>query len=192
LVKEGEAHVEVGLGRHLIAATSSDGRLLWTKSIEIEKPKNEHVALRLVRDSPPIDDNGLMWAKRDNDRAVTWTEAVAYCRNLRVGPYSDWRLPSAADFLGILNKDKGLRCYDPYTQRDICGFNQVATRIMTPQGRVWTTSNDPETGQHFTVSFGAFGTGPAGARKNRALCVRDSRPTQPKTPPLAGRPGAKP
>ncbi|MBS1813112.1 MAG: DUF1566 domain-containing protein [Acidobacteria bacterium] len=35
---------------------------------------------------------GLMWAGQDNGREVRWYKANRYCRNLRLGGYSDWRL----------------------------------------------------------------------------------------------------
>ena len=36
----------------------------------------------------------LMWQKADNGKAVTFDAAQEYCKDLRLGGYSDWRLPS--------------------------------------------------------------------------------------------------
>jgi hypothetical protein len=35
----------------------------------------------------------IMWQKGDNGREVTFEEAQAYCKTLRLGGYADWRLP---------------------------------------------------------------------------------------------------
>jgi len=44
---------------------------------------------------------GLMWAGRDNGRDVTWGKAMKYCRKLRLGGYSDWRLATLSELEGI-------------------------------------------------------------------------------------------
>ena len=36
----------------------------------------------------------LMWQKGDNGREVTFEEAQQYCKTLRLGDYTDWRLPN--------------------------------------------------------------------------------------------------
>jgi len=38
--------------------------------------------------------SGLMWAAKDNGKDVNWHQATSYCQKLRVGGYSDWRLPT--------------------------------------------------------------------------------------------------
>lgn len=35
----------------------------------------------------------IMWQKDDNGKEVTFGEAQKYCKTLRVGGYTDWRLP---------------------------------------------------------------------------------------------------
>ena len=35
----------------------------------------------------------IMWQKGDNGKEVTFAEAQEYCQNLRLGNYTDWRLP---------------------------------------------------------------------------------------------------
>ncbi len=39
----------------------------------------------------------LMWQQEDNGAEVTFAEAQAYCKNLRLGGYADWRLPDPRD-----------------------------------------------------------------------------------------------
>jgi Protein of unknown function (DUF1566) len=36
----------------------------------------------------------IMWQKGDNGKEVTFEEAQSYCMTLRVGGYTDWRLPN--------------------------------------------------------------------------------------------------
>ncbi|MGA3086546.1 MAG: DUF1566 domain-containing protein [Thermodesulfobacteriota bacterium] len=45
-----------------------------------------------------ITDNktGLQWAP-DPDQTMTWDEAIQYAQNLRLGGFSDWRLPTRAE-----------------------------------------------------------------------------------------------
>ena len=40
---------------------------------------------------------GLMWTVKDNGEDITWHEAEAYARTLRLGGFSDWRLPTIAE-----------------------------------------------------------------------------------------------
>lgn len=43
----------------------------------------------------------LMWTKHDNGANVTWKQALDYCSTLRLAEYSDWRLPTLAEFQGF-------------------------------------------------------------------------------------------
>jgi len=47
---------------------------------------------------------GLMWAAKDNGKAVTWHKAVSYCRNLRLAGYSDWRLATLDELASLVDK----------------------------------------------------------------------------------------
>ena len=44
---------------------------------------------------------GLMWTKKDTGDSISWQQAVNYCRNLRLGGYDDWRLPTIDELSGI-------------------------------------------------------------------------------------------
>jgi hypothetical protein len=41
---------------------------------------------------------GLMWAGKDNGEDVNWQAATTYCQGLRLGGYSDWRLPTSTSW----------------------------------------------------------------------------------------------
>jgi hypothetical protein len=47
---------------------------------------------------------GLMWAGKDNGKAVTWHKAVSYCRNLRLAGYSDWRMATLYELASLVDK----------------------------------------------------------------------------------------
>jgi len=52
-----------------------------------------------------ITDNqtGLLWVSKDNGNPINWFDAVKYCGNLKVGGYSDWRLPTLAELRSLFN-----------------------------------------------------------------------------------------
>ena len=47
----------------------------------------------------------LMWAGKDNGKDVNWHKAMNYCRDLRLGGYSDWRLATIDELKGIYDKN---------------------------------------------------------------------------------------
>ena len=46
---------------------------------------------------------GLMWVSKDNGFPINWPDAVEYCKNLRVGGYADWRMPTLAELESLYN-----------------------------------------------------------------------------------------
>ncbi|MBU2938519.1 DUF1566 domain-containing protein [Lacinutrix sp. C3R15] len=50
---------------------------------------------------------GLMWAQEQSTEAKGWVEAAAYCENLTLGGYTDWRLPSIKELWSIRNQSTG-------------------------------------------------------------------------------------
>ena len=47
---------------------------------------------------------GLMWAGKDNGKDVSWKKAMKYCRNLQLAGYSDWRLATLGELVGMYDK----------------------------------------------------------------------------------------
>jgi len=45
-----------------------------------------------------------MWTHEDNGSDVNWKQAQAYCANLRLGGYSNWRLASIDELGGIYDE----------------------------------------------------------------------------------------
>src|SRR5262249_33100573 len=44
---------------------------------------------------------GLMWPLQDNKKDMDWNAAGQHCRQLRLGGFSDWRLPEIGELAGI-------------------------------------------------------------------------------------------
>ena len=47
---------------------------------------------------------GLMWAAKDNGKAVTWHTAQSYCRKQRLAGFSDWRLATLDELTTLVDK----------------------------------------------------------------------------------------
>jgi hypothetical protein len=45
----------------------------------------------------------LMWQREDDSIMRTWFEADNYCSEINLGGYTDWRLPSKRELIGIVN-----------------------------------------------------------------------------------------
>ena len=52
----------------------------------------------------PNTNTGLMWAEKDNGFDVTQPQALAYCRNLGLGGFRDWRLPEIGELATLYDK----------------------------------------------------------------------------------------
>jgi formylglycine-generating enzyme required for sulfatase activity len=82
-----------------------------------------------------------MWAAKDNGKSVSWHKATKYCRNLRLGGYSDWRLPTIDELEGLVN----LRAYttEHVGYSDILHWNgdlQVNGGLSLTGDRQWSSS----------------------------------------------------
>jgi hypothetical protein len=120
---------------------------------------------------------GLMWTRKDNGYALRWQPAAEYCRNLQLGGYSDWRLPTIDELKNI---------YNP-AARAACGLEghavcQIKGNIRLTSGVAWSSSGTDR--PQFMRGFYFRGAGEPkthvleldkrGANYDRALCVRRS------------------
>lgn len=48
----------------------------------------------------------LMWAAKDNGRNINWTDAKSYCETYRGGGYTDWRMPTQDELVGLYDGSK--------------------------------------------------------------------------------------
>jgi hypothetical protein len=49
----------------------------------------------------------LMWAAKDNGAKSNWQSAKNYCENYRGGGYTDWRMPTQDELVGLYDEGKG-------------------------------------------------------------------------------------
>ena len=49
---------------------------------------------------------GLIWVSKDNGVPINWHGATEYCKNLLVGGYSDWRMPTLAELASHFNRSR--------------------------------------------------------------------------------------
>jgi hypothetical protein len=59
----------------------------------------------------------LMWAAKDNGIDINWADAKSYCENFRGGGYTDWRLPTQHELMGLFDANK--------SQKAECGIPAI-------------------------------------------------------------------
>ena len=121
---------------------------------------------------------GLMWAGKDNGRDISWRKAKKYCRDLRLGGYSDWRLGTIDELEGIYDKtanarSKGGLALHVKGNLFLSGRQWSSTQVLRDDGRptglvwfldFWNKYKDKDDG---SLLFGSI-------QNRRALCVRSA------------------
>jgi hypothetical protein len=108
-------------------------------------------------------ETNLMWTIRDNGKDINWHQANKYARQLRLGGYSDWRLPTI---------DKLEKLYDLQKRSDY----KIRKPFQLTSRFVWSWAKEGSRSAWF-LSFGDSRryNVPVGYSFNyRALCVRRS------------------
>ncbi len=51
------------------------------------------------------DETGLVWQDNNNTKSMTatWENALSFCRELKLGKYEDWRLPTVKELQSIVD-----------------------------------------------------------------------------------------
>ena len=65
----------------------------------------------------------LMWAAKDNGSNIKWENAKIYCENYRGGGYTDWRMPTQDELVGLYDASK--------TYKSDCGWNVHLTELIS-------------------------------------------------------------
>jgi hypothetical protein len=107
---------------------------------------------------------GLMWARKDNGRDVSWQQATDYCRNLQLASHSDWRLPTIDELKGI---------YDPNVH--VTGLHVKGNLKLS--NWEWSSSPGNASGEALGLRFDngqRYSGPPDGSDGLSALCVRGS------------------
>jgi Protein of unknown function (DUF1566)/TIR domain len=103
----------------------------------------------------------LMWTKEDNGQDIDWRKANEYAKQLRLGGYSDWRLPTIEELEKL---------YDP----KVNGKVKIRRPFKLSGWGVWScTKEGSDSAWGFGFDFGRRSHGHLGVSgSERALCVR--------------------
>ena len=86
---------------------------------------------------------GLMWVSKDNGFPINWPDAVEYCKNLRVGGYTDWRMPTLAELTSL---------YNP-SEKNKNGYH-TNEHIATTAQSIWSSETRGFTAGRFNFKYG--------------------------------------
>lgn len=99
-------------------------------------------------DSLVVRDNntGLTWQREDDKIYRSWDTAFAYCENLNLASYSDWRLPSRKELVGIVDYSRFGPALDTAVFSDIISSSLNNTDY-------WSSTAAPNPGYWWFVEF---------------------------------------
>jgi len=123
---------------------------------------------------------GLTWTAKDNGNDVNLAEAIKYCRDLRLGQSSDWRLATIEELEALRRPKTGAT--DPIQQKDSPTAYRLPEEISLT-GVPWSSSPASEAQGDFAIEWylslesktRVFDE-PSYRHAKRALCVRNSFP----------------
>jgi hypothetical protein len=151
-------------GGHQLEALPLVGAGHWRKEIRIAAADERKAIDIELRDSGYwIDpDTQLMWTAADNGLGLSRSQAVRFCRQLTLGGFRDWTLPSIDELQRIFGGPE----------------SQVGYHITGPiklTGWQWSSTSGKQDGEGWALDFGDGGRasvadGDSGL--NRALCIR--------------------
>jgi hypothetical protein len=70
----------------------------------IQQKGTSEIIAKIEAEAVQDKNNHLLWQKNIQNSFLTWTEAQEYCKNLNLGGYPDWRLPTKAELEGLVDK----------------------------------------------------------------------------------------
>ncbi|MFI3200817.1 MAG: DUF1566 domain-containing protein [Eubacteriales bacterium] len=108
---------------------------------------------------------GLTWETIPLGGKMTWEEAVAYCENLTLGGYDDWRIPTVEELFSISDFSNGWPFLDTdYFQFDDSGVSLPNSMDSSPQGG--GMSGGPQGSTSDSPQGGTMNGGPQGNTAN--------------------------
>jgi hypothetical protein len=116
----------------------------------------------------------LMWQQADAiDVASTMAQVAAYCADLRLGDYSDWRLPSRIEVWSLQDFYRGTPAIDPVFSVTMtgsgAGTDYPTPWTSTPGYGLYGVGSDPTNPQSVSMFNGEASSG-----ANSVRCVRGS------------------
>ncbi len=115
-----------------------------------------------VRETHAHDDwtdpvTGLMWAGKDNGKAVNWQRAKKYCRDLRLTGYSDWRLPTIDELQEIYDtrtEAPGINPSSHWHKAEAMNYHVKGNLFLT--GDQWSSTQRKDDSGHPTARVWYF------------------------------------
>lgn len=123
---------------------------------------------------------GLMWAGKDNGKDLSWHKAMKYCRNLRLAGFSDWRLATLEELVGIHDKSAEAPGENPrsrWHEAEPMTFHVKGSLFLT--GKQWSSNRSSDdrghpSGYGWYIDFneGRADSDDPSFDDGHALCVR--------------------
>jgi uncharacterized caspase-like protein len=93
----------------------------------------------------------LMWATKDNGSDINWVNAVRYCETYRGGGYTDWRMPTKDELVGLYNsKTELIKLTDSWVWAFDRGYKDLTLQFKSG-GRLSSMKRGAVDGRAFPV-----------------------------------------
>jgi hypothetical protein len=107
----------------------------------------------------------LMWLSNDNTAPISWPNSVEYCKNIRTGGYTDWRVPTLSELKSL---------YDPNVKNGN-GYH-MTSRIFTTAENCWASDTEGYKAARFNFTYGEeFWLRQSFSGSTRVLPVRNNK-----------------
>lgn len=154
-------------GLHTVFGVNfADGRIKGYGLLDNANQKQEYI--RYVRGNPDYGINdfadngdgtitdqatGLTWAQADSGEGMLWEDALAFCQDLSLAGYDDWRLPNAKELQSIVDYSYAPDAADPVQQGK--AINPLF-QISEDANHFWTGTTHREGNKNDFAAYVAF------------------------------------
>ena len=115
------------------------GCCLIISSIQIESARAQEERFEVMQNGTVKDQTtGLIWAAQDNGANLTWSGALAYCKNYSAGGHNDWRMPTPEELATLYGDSKETK-----SEEDKLSVDLVTESIQVTAPWVWTSRRAP-------------------------------------------------